>query len=73
MTAASSLRRTPSAPAVVGYVRAAVGQSPVPQSNRLMRTAVAEVGPLPRSSRGREGGVPPTAETQASSLIERSS
>lgn len=53
MPTASSLRRTPSAPAVVGYVRAAVGQSPVPQINRLMRTGVAEAGPLPRSSRGK--------------------
>ncbi|MDK9496149.1 recombinase family protein [Streptomyces katrae] len=42
MTTVSSLRRTPSAPAVVGYVRTAAGQSPVPQINTLMRAGVAE-------------------------------
>ncbi|MDX3697761.1 recombinase family protein [Streptomyces europaeiscabiei] len=42
MTTMSSLRRTPSAPAVVGYVRTAAGQSPVPQINTLMRADVAE-------------------------------
>lgn len=42
MTTVSSLRRTPSAPAVVGYIRTAAGQSPVPQINTLMRTGVAE-------------------------------
>ncbi|WP_351236897.1 recombinase family protein [Streptomyces sp. NPDC002133] len=42
MTTVSSLRRTPSAPAVVGYVCAAAGQSPVPQINTLMRAGVAE-------------------------------
>ncbi|MFF7984151.1 recombinase family protein [Streptomyces sp. NPDC007901] len=42
MTTASSLLRAPSAPAVVGYVRAAAGQSPVPQINALMRAGVAE-------------------------------
>ncbi|MFD8381815.1 recombinase family protein [Streptomyces sp. NPDC059679] len=38
----SSLRQTPSTPAVVGYVRTAAGQSPVPQINTLMRAGVAE-------------------------------
>ncbi|MFF0003453.1 recombinase family protein [Streptomyces tibetensis] len=42
MTTVSSLRQTPSAPAVVGYVRTAAGQSPVPQINTLMRADVAE-------------------------------
>lgn len=42
MTTVSSLRRTPSAPAVVGYVRTAAGQSPVPQINTLMQAGVAE-------------------------------
>ncbi|MER6372605.1 recombinase family protein [Streptomyces mirabilis] len=42
MTTALSLRRTPSAAAVVGYVRTAAGQSPVPQINTLMRAGVAE-------------------------------
>ncbi|MFE4869913.1 hypothetical protein [Streptomyces sp. NPDC056682] len=42
MTTATSLRRTPSAPAIVGYVRAAAGKSPVPQINTLMRVGVAE-------------------------------
>ncbi|MFJ9752802.1 recombinase family protein [Streptomyces chartreusis] len=42
MTTVSSLRPTPSAPAVVGYVRTAAGQSPVPQINALMRVGVAE-------------------------------
>jgi DNA invertase Pin-like site-specific DNA recombinase len=42
MTTVPSLRRTPSAPAVVGYVRTAAGQSPVPQINTLMRAGVAE-------------------------------
>jgi DNA invertase Pin-like site-specific DNA recombinase len=42
MTSVSSLRRTPSAPAVVGYVRAAAGQDPVPQINTLIRAGVAE-------------------------------
>ncbi|MEV7003914.1 recombinase family protein [Streptomyces sp. NPDC093982] len=42
MTNVSSLRRTPSAPAVVGYVRAAAGQDLVPQINTLMRAGVAE-------------------------------
>ncbi|GFH37422.1 recombinase family protein [Streptomyces pacificus] len=35
-------RRTPSAPAVVGYVRTAAGQSPVPQITTLIRAGVAE-------------------------------
>ncbi|MEU1107186.1 recombinase family protein [Streptomyces tibetensis] len=42
MTTVSSLRQTPSAPAVVGYVPTAAGQSPVPQINTLMRADVAE-------------------------------
>ncbi|WP_371572362.1 recombinase family protein [Streptomyces sp. NBC_01314] len=42
MTTAPSLRRTPSAPAVVGYVRTAAGQNPVPQINMLMQAGVAE-------------------------------
>ncbi|MFJ9855516.1 recombinase family protein [Streptomyces sp. NPDC101150] len=37
----SSLRRTPSAPAVVGYARAAADQSRVPQIDALIRTGVA--------------------------------
>ncbi|GGN64005.1 DNA invertase [Streptomyces albiflavescens] len=42
MTTTSSLRRTPQAPAVVGYVRAAANQSPAPQISTLMRAGVAE-------------------------------
>lgn len=42
MTTSPSLRRTLSAPAVVGYVRAAAGRSPVPQINALMGAGVAE-------------------------------
>ncbi|MFI9780430.1 TniQ family protein [Streptomyces sp. NPDC051956] len=42
MTTVPSLRRTPSAPAVVGYARTAAGQSPVPQINTLMQAGVAE-------------------------------
>ncbi|MDX3115439.1 recombinase family protein [Streptomyces scabiei] len=42
MTTVPSLRRTPSAPAVLGYVRTAAGRSPVPQITTLMRTSVAD-------------------------------
>ncbi|MDX3309590.1 recombinase family protein [Streptomyces sp. ME08-AFT2] len=42
MTTVPPLRRTPPATAVVGYVRTAAGQSPVPQINALMRAGVAE-------------------------------
>ncbi|WP_181923963.1 hypothetical protein [Streptomyces inhibens] len=42
MTTASPLRRTPTAPAVIGHVRAAASQSPVPQINTLIQAGVDE-------------------------------